>query len=209
MKSKQMKGQLVVAIAAFIMATGSYAASKPSSVTAFTPQADSGVFSVRAKGWADPAFGDMGWTHSCKWGSFHAEKGQLVKIVSTAQVKGVHPGMTVWYRGEADTAPDVYVVDTFYPQNANLVKYGITDNDTGANLGDVVMINTAYGYDQDANSVADRKLGGKKDGVNGRLVLTFRAKESGEYMFALGGFNPDPNIDATLGHNIAVRVTVK
>jgi hypothetical protein len=209
MKFNQMKSQLLIAIASLMVASTSYAASKPSSVTAFTPESDSAVFSVRAKGWADPAFGTMGWTHSCKWGSFHAEKGQLVKIVMKAEEKGLHPGATVWYRGEADTAPDVYVVDTFYPQNANLVKYGITDNDTGANLGDVVMINAAYGYDLDANSVKDATLRGKKDGVNGKLVLTFRATERGEYMFTVGGFNPDPNIDSTVGHNVSVQVTVK
>jgi hypothetical protein len=166
------------------------------------------TFSVRAKGWSDPAFGDMGWTHSCKWGHVQAQKGQHVRIVMRSHDRGVHTAGSVWLRTLADTAPDDYVVDTFFPQNANLVKYGITDNDTGANLGDVVMKNVAYGYDYDANSVLDRTLHPKSDNVNGKLVLNFTAPETGNYMFVVGGFNPDPNIDTTVDHDVDVTVTV-
>lgn len=210
----KFKSKITVSIMTIITAllvaplTNSYAASKPSSNFEFTPTITSTTFSVRAKGWSDPAFGDMGWTHSCKWGHFQAQKGQHVRIVMRSQERGLHPAASVWYRGEKDTAPDDYVVDTFFPQNANLVKYGITDNDTGANLGDVVMKNVVYGYDYDANSILDRTLRPKSDKVNGKLVLNFTAPETGNYMFVVGGHNPDQNIDTTVGHNVDVTVTV-
>jgi hypothetical protein len=192
-----------------LASTASFAASKPSTITAFTPESPKATFNVRGKGWSDPAFGEMGWTHSCKWGSFQAKKGQKVKLILKAKEKGLHPAATVWYRGIADTASNEYVVDTFYPQNGNIVKYGITDNDTGAELGDVVMLNMAYGYDADANSVVDKKLQPKKDSINGRLILKFTAPEDGDYSFAVGGFNPDMNIDNTVGHDVNVTVIVK
>lgn len=205
----QFKIRLAAVITLLLASSTSFAASKPSTITPFTADAPSASFDVRSKGWSDPAFGDMGWTHSCKWGSFQAKKGQKVKIVMKAKEVGMHPAATVWYRGVADTAPDIYVVDTFYPQNANIVKYGITDNDTGASLGDVVMLNMVYGYDADGNGVMDKKLHGKKDGVNGRLILTFTAPEDGDYSLVVGGFNPDTNIDTTVGHKVDVTLTVK
>ncbi|MEY4767529.1 MAG: hypothetical protein RL637_168 [Pseudomonadota bacterium] len=208
MKFHHTKFNLALLAAAMMISGHSYAASKPSSNFEFTPAVNSAKFSVRARGWSDPAFGDMGWTHSCKWGHFQAQAGQKVRIVIRATERGIHPGITVWYRGDKDTAPDDYVVDTFFPQNANLVKYAITDNDTGANLGDVVMKNVVYGYDADANSVIDRTLHPKMDGVNGKLVLNFTAPYTGNYMLVIGGFNPDPNIDATVGHDVDVTITV-
>jgi hypothetical protein len=71
------------------------------------------------------------------------------------------------------------------------------------------MKHIAHGYDQDNNSVVDTVLRGKTDKIPGRLLLTFKAPYAGEYMFVVGGFNPDLGVDTTLKYNVNVKVTVK
>jgi Copper(I)-binding protein CorA len=201
----------VAAIAASLFAIStSYAATIPASIVAFDSTITSDTFIVKDKGWSDPAFGDMGWTHSSDWGTFHAEQGQKVTIKMVAADVGIHPGSTVWYRGVNDTAADNYVVDHFYPQNANFAKFGATDEGTGEKLGNIVMTHVLHGYDQDGNSATAKKLRGKSDNVPGQLIFNFKAPYTGDYMFVVGGFNPDVSIiDHTLKYNIDVSVTVK
>ena len=193
----------------FITITNSYAATLPGSITAFDELITNDTFIVKSKGWSDPAFGDMGWTHSSDWGSFNATQGQAVSITLVAAEAGIHPGATIWFRGANDTAPDNYVVDHFYPQNANFVTFGATDENTGAGLGNIVMKHIRHGYDADGNSVISTKMGVKKDNVAGKLVFRFKAPYTGSYMFVVGGFNPDTNIDNSLKYNIDVKVKIK
>ncbi|MDD5227668.1 MAG: copper(I)-binding protein CorA [Methylococcales bacterium] len=213
--SNKVLGHFASVVATSLMAVSmSHAATIPEGIAAFSKVVTSDVFTVKAKGWSDPAFGDMGWTHSSDWGTFTAEKGQTVTIVMTAADKGIHPGSTVWYRGDNDTAPDNYVVDHFYPQNANFAKFGATDEGDGTKLGNIIMKYVTHGYDLDKNTVTDAALKGKKDNVAGKLTLTFKAPYAGTYMFVVGGFNPDANItdDAEALkalHNVNVKVTVK
>lgn len=210
MRANKIKTRVISIAAASLMAVSvSHAATIPGSIFAFTPTTANDVFVVKSKGWSDPAFGDMGWTHSSDWGSFHAEKGQTVTILIKSTNPGVHPGSTVWFRGANDTAPDNYVVDHFYPQNANFAKFGATDETAGTALGNIIMKHITHGYDQDNNSVVDTVLRGKTDKIPGRLVLTFKAPYAGEYMFVVGGFNPDLGVDTTLKYNVNVKVTVK
>lgn len=177
----------------------------------------SNLYSVTAKGWSDPAFGDAGWTHNSGWGTVTAKAGQTVTITATADTKGVHPGVTVWYRDAVkDTAPDDYVVDHFYQQNANLFKAKATDETTSEVLGNIVMKYVAHGYDLDKNTVNDTLLKGKKDSVSGKLMLSFKAPSDGTYMFVVGGFNPDATYVPVVGAdgknvnpNISVKVAVK
>lgn len=192
-----------------LMFSASHAATIPANISAFTNVVTSDTFVVKSKGWSDPAFGDMGWTHSSAWGSFSAKQNQNVTIKMVAADKGIHPGSTVWFRGANDTAPDNYVVDHFYPQNANFAKFGATDEGTGAKLGNIVMTYVTHGYDQDSNTVKKTYLNPKIDKVAGQLTLNFKAPYTGTYMFVVGGFNPDANIDTTLQYNIDTKVTVK
>lgn len=204
-------GRFVSVMAAGLMAVSvGHAATIPAGITTFSKVVTSDVFEVKDKGWSDPAFGDMGWTHSSDWGLFTAEKGQTVTIKMVADDKGIHPGSTVWYRGEDDTADDSYVVDHFYPQNANFAKFGATKEDTGDKLGNIIMKYVTHGYDQDKNTVTNAALKGKKDNVSGKLSLSFKAPYSGTYMFVVGGFNPDANItDHKAVYKVKVDLTVK
>lgn len=184
--------------------------------TKFDSVVKDAVFSVTAKGWSDPAFGDAGWTHSSQWGLVSAKKGQTVTITSVADNKSVHPGATVWYRGEKDTAPDNFFVDHFYQQTAGVFKNGVADEsitvaagEKAVSIGNIVMKYITHGFDLDNNTVLDESgatdsarivfLKGKKDGVAGKLNMTFKAPYDGNYMFVVAGFNPDKNYVATTG----------
>lgn len=198
-------------------AVSANAATAPASVFAFDSVNKNSTFSVTAKGWSDPAFGDAGWTHNSGWGSVDVKKGQTVTITAVADNKGVHPGATVWYRDPVkDTAPDNYVIDHFYQQNASVFKNKAVDESTSTEIGNIVMKYIAHGYDLDKNSVNDLLLKGKKDGTAGKLTLSFKAPSDGIYMFVVGGFNPDANYVAATGadgkalkESVKVSVSVK
>lgn len=208
MKANRKSALFISLVAAGLLAaSASQAATIPSSIFDFTSDATNDVFSVKSKGWRDPAFGDMGWTHSSDWGSFKAKRGQSVTINMTAVDAGIHPGITVWYRGADDTVDNKYVVDHFYPQNANFTKFGVTDETTGEKLGNLVMRHVTHAYDVDGNKII-RGMGAKEDGVSGQLELTFRAPRNGDYIFVVGGVNPDANVDLTISHDVNVSVTV-
>ncbi len=205
--SKYMASFISLVAVGLLAASASQAATKPSSIFTFTPKATDDVFSVKSKGWRDPAFGDMGWTHHSDWGTVRARRGETVTIRMAAADAGVHPGITVWYRGVADTASDTYVVDHFYPQNANFAKFGATDDTSGEKLGNIVMRYIVHGYDADGNTKTIRSMKPIKDGVPGQLEVSFVAPRNGNYMFVVGGFNPDAGVDTTLKYNVDVNVT--
>ncbi|MGZ8227567.1 MAG: copper(I)-binding protein CorA [Methylococcaceae bacterium] len=191
-----------------LAASATQAATMPASITQFTALVTNDIFSVKSKGWRDPAFGDMGWTHSSDWGAFGALKGQTVTIKLVATNAGVHPGMTVWFRGKDDTAKDKYVVDHFYPQNANFTEFGATDETSGAELGNIVMRHVVHGYDADGNTLTITGMNPKKDNVPGQLKMSFKAPYSGRYIFVVGGFNPDAGVNSASSHNINVTAKV-
>ena len=207
MKPTAILSSLLVTVGLLVTAN-SYAATS-TTFTPFDTTKNRSTLQIRYKSWSDSAFGDLGWTHTSKWGSFSAQEGQIVTIVMKAKEVGIHPGATVWFRGAADTAPDNFVPDHVYIENAAQFKYGAVDEATGALLGDIVMEHVVHGYDQDANTLVNKKLRGIRDNVNGRLILKFKAKKSGNYVFVLGGINPDPNIDPTVGHDVDVTVNIK
>jgi hypothetical protein len=193
--------------AGLLAASASQAATIPANQFAFTAEASTDVFPVKAKGWRDPAFGDMGWTHSSAWGTFSAMKGQTVTINMVAVDAGIHPGITVWYRGADDTADNKYVVDHFYPQNANFAKFGAIDETTGEKLGNIIMRHVTHGYDVDGNQRL-KAMNPVKDGVAGQLKISFKAPKEGDYMFVVGGVNPDASVDTKENPNHDVNVTV-
>jgi len=127
----------------------------------------------------------------------------------------LHPGVTVWYRGADDTAPDTYVPDHFYSQNANFVEFGAKDETTSELIGNISMQNVAYNYDLDGNIDAATKkpmrpwgiLKGLKDNVSGQMTLDFTTLKPGTYMFVVGGFNPDSTVTSTAKHPITVTVS--
>lgn len=200
---------LSLAVAGLFVSSLACAATKPSRIATFSAAIPDNVLNVKSSSWRDPAFGDMGWTHSSDWGKFLAKKGQTVTITAISNTPGLHPGITVWFRGADDTAPNTYVVDHFYPQNANTVEFGAKDESTGASIGNIVMKVVDYGYDQDGNSKRPRMMNGITDNVPGQLVLTFKAPQRGYYTFVLGGFNPDAGVDTSVKHNIDTNVTVQ
>ncbi len=205
--SKYMAPSISLLVAGLVLASASHAATIPGSITEFSGTVTDDVFIAKSKGWSDPAFGDMGWTHSSDWGTIKAKKGQKVTIHAVAADVGIHPGATVWYRGKDDTAADNYVVDHFYPQNANFTKFGATDETSGAALGNIVMRYVTHGYDVDGNSKKVKRMNPVKDSVPGQLELSFKAPYAGTYIFVVGGFNPDASVDTSLKYNIDVTAT--
>ncbi len=193
-------------IIAGVISSSAYSATTPNPIVTFDAATTDAVFNVTSKGWSDPAFGNAGWTHSSKWGSFHAEQGQIVSINIRATNVGIHPAATVWYRGASDTAADNYVPDHFYIQNADFFKWGATNESTGEKLGNIVMEHIVHGYDLDNNTAAIKKLNGKLDKIAGRLVLNVRIPYTGDYMFVVGAFNPDSTVDTTKKYDLKVRV---
>ena len=208
-KTKQIARFMTLVASGLLMASASHAATQPASIFAFTADATDDVFITKSTSWRDPAFGDMGWTHSSDWGTVEAKRGQTVtiKMDATASV-GLHPGITVWYRGADDTVADSYVVDHFYPQNANQYKNGVTDETSGEALGNIVMRHVIHGYDADGNTATVRKMRPLSDGTAGMLEVSFKVKKTGTYMFVVGGFNPDGGVDPALKYNVNVNVTV-
>lgn len=204
-----------VTVANLWYASAAYAVTQPSAIAPFVTDGTAQTLKARFKSWRDPAFGDMGWTHHSSWGSFEATKGQMVTItVNSTDAADFHPGVSVWYRdAAADTIADTYVADHFYVQNAPQFVRGAKDETTGAVLGDIVMRAAAWGYDADGIKGAKLLgLNGKKDGTSGKLVVKFRVKNTGSYLFVLGGVLPGAgiinNAPATL-YNLETTVTVE
>lgn len=204
MNSQYIARFISLVAAGLLVASATQAATIPASITKFTAKVTDDVFSIKSKSWRDPAFGDMGWTHSSDWGTIYVKKGQKVTINAIAADVGIHPGVTVWYRGKDDTALDNYVVDHFYPQNANFTKFGATDETSGATLGNIIMRHIAHGYDVDDNAEKVKSMNPIKDDVPGQLKLIFKAPATGRYLFVVGGFNPDAAIDTSLKYNVDV-----
>lgn len=208
MKMNAISSLLSVVALSLISISASQATSAPSTPFYFDQNATTDNFNVRAKGWSDPAFGDLGWVHSSDWGFVTAKAGQIVTITMKSDEVGMHPAATVYYRGAKDTAEDKYVPDVALTQNASMAKWGAVDDATGAALGDIVMQYITHGYDADHNTSTTTVFKGKKDGVSGRLVLKFKAPYNGVYMFVGGGYNPAPTIDASAAHILSVTVGV-
>lgn len=196
------------ATAMLIAPLASNATTIPSKITAFTPEKPTSVLQARPKGWRDPAFGNQGWTHSSAWGKFSAKAGQTIKIKAKVNNPDIHPGISVWHRGKDDTAPNRYVQDHFYAQNANQFVFGAKDETTGEDVGNIVMEIAYFGYDQDNNDKQVKILNGIVDGNPGEVELEFIADQSGAYMFVLGGFNPAASIDASKTYKFQTTVLV-
>ncbi len=189
--------------------SASHATTQASSVFNFTPSANTDNFSVRASGWSDPKFGDLGWVHSSDWGTFHANKGQMVTITMVSAEAGFHPGSSVYFRGANDTAEDIYIPDVALTQTATMAKWGAANDDTGEPLGDIVMQYITHGYDGDKTAGASPTFKKINDGVSGKLVLKFKAPYTGLYEFVTGGYKPAPFINTKVAHMVKVSVAVK
>ncbi|MEY4767525.1 MAG: hypothetical protein RL637_164 [Pseudomonadota bacterium] len=192
----------------------SYAATFPEDIAVLDAVNNTTTFTVTKSGWSDPEFGNAGWTHNSGWGSFYAKQGQMVSLIIQAKEDGIHPGASLWFRGDKDTAPNKYVVDHFYTQNGDIIKFGATDESTGQPIGNIVMEHIRHGYDLDNNTVDKtnpivRKLNGKLDKIPGRLVLNIKMPYTGDYMFVVGGFNPNIGIQSDKLYSIEVKLKIK
>ena len=218
----KLNRRIIVAFVAFVgfsLSTAN-AATKPSKIFNFTPTTPKTILKIKRASWRDPLFGNEGWTHSSDWGKFSTTKGKTIKIALVTKVAGLHPGITVWYRGAKDTAPDTYVPDHFYQQNASISEMGAKDEATGKNIGNILMALVAHGYDNDGHNdgygvddngkkILTPPVGvrGIKDKVTGQLVLTFKAPQSGNYQFVVGGFNPTGAFDGKDKHQVTATVS--
>jgi hypothetical protein len=209
-----LSGRAALMAAGVLFASNGLAATKPAGITDYA-NGRSATVNVKSKGWSDPAFGNAGWTHFSSWGQFTAKKGQRVEIRIVSSDVNVHPGVTVWFRGANDTAPDGYVPDHFYQQTSDFIALRAKDETTTAAIGNVVMKYVSNGYDKDNNPYdAAGLIGddakGLRDGIPGTLKLVFTAKKTGKYQFVTGGVNPSPvDIVSNGNTNIPVTVTLK
>lgn len=219
MKINQIIVVVLTVVVGFALATAN-AATKPARIVAFTPKAPKSILKIKRASWRDPNFGDMGWTHNSDWGKFSTTKGITIKITLNTKVAGLHPGITVWYRGAKDTAPDIYVPDHQYPQNASMSELGARDENGGKNIGNIFMTLAAHGYDNDGHTNGygvDEKgkkiltppagIKGIKDKVPGQLTLIFKAPQTGNYQFVVGGFNPTKAFDGKTRHEVVTTVS--
>lgn len=214
MKSRfvnSFSGQVSIIAACVLLASNAEAATKPSVITTYANRSSATV-DVKSKGWSDPAFGSAGWTHFSSWGQFSAKKGQRVEILMEAADVNVHPGVTVWFRGANDTAPDNYVPDHFYQQTSDFIALRAKDETTSEALGNIVMKYVANGFDADENpfdaaGLIGEDAKGLKDGIPGTLKLSFRVRKTGKYQFVTGGVNPSP-VDIISNFNTNIPVTV-
>jgi hypothetical protein len=207
--TRTIKSILPIAIIGLLSISASNATTEPSSTFVFDAANTTDTFSVRAKGWSDPAFGDLGWVHSSDWGRFNAVEGQTVVINMAAKTPGLHPGATVYYRGSTDTAEDNFIPDVALTQNATMAKWGASNDDTGEPLGDIVMKYVTHGYDADNNTAKTKMFIPISDGKSGTLKISFKAPYTGTYMFVVGGYNPAPTVANGIAHNVRVSVNVK
>lgn len=207
---KSISYLLSAAVISLLSVSVSHATTEASSVFHFTPSKNTDMFSVRASGWSDPKFGDLGWVHSSDWGTFYAAKGQHVAITMVAQGKGIYPGSTVYFRGVNDTAGDQYIPDVALTQTATMAKWGASNDDTGEPLGDIVMQYVTHGYDGDkVPASVPSHFKRIKDGKPGTLVLRFKAPYTGLYEFVSGGIKPAPFVNSKVAHLVKVTVRVK
>jgi hypothetical protein len=205
--SRSIPTMLTMVLTGVLFASSANATTSPMFIGDFT-QTPSQPLQARMTSWNDPLFGEMGWTHHSGWGTFQATAGQFVTIKAVASTSRFHPAITVWYRGDDDTAPDNYVADHFYVQNANMYVKGATDETTQAVLGDISMKIVKYGFDKDSNR-RNFMSSGVRDGVSGQLVLNFMAKKTGTYIFVVGGFSlPHATLDAATKYPIQTDVTI-
>jgi Copper(I)-binding protein CorA len=206
---KAMNTLLSAAVISLMAVSASHATTQASTVFHFTAAKSTDIFDVRASGWSDPKFGDLGWVHSSDWGTFHANKGQVVTITMTSAEAGFHPGSTVYFRGANDTADDSYIPDVALTQTATMAKWGASNDDTGEPLGDIVMQYITHGYDGDKTAGSSPTFKKIMDGVSGKLVLTFKAPDTGLYEFVAGGYKPAPTINKKIAHKVKVNVKIK
>jgi len=188
------------------------AATQPATIAQFSAEQPTHTLNVRYKSWRDPAFGDMGWTHFSDWGSFQGTAGQTATLTLVSSNPDLHPGVTVWARCKADTAPDTYVTDHFYAQNAQQFELGAVDESTGQTVGNIVMQIKNYGYDLDGVAKASKVVGlhGVKDGVPGRLVRTFPIGRTCNYLFVVGGIAPGAGAsDSTARYPVDVTLSLQ
>jgi hypothetical protein len=74
----------------------------------------------------------------------------------------------------------------------------------------MVMKVAAFGFDKDRNTgnIEGVRGAGKRDKVAAQLTLTFKAKQTGTYMFVLGGFNPAASVDTALKYDVVTSVSL-
>jgi hypothetical protein len=162
-------------------------------------------FNVASRGWSDPSFEGMGWTHFSQWGQMKLKNGQTAVITVVSSDANVHPGLTVWYRPATQKGNKgkglTYVPDHFYPQTSDYSQANATDEITKKSIGNIVMKYVVNGYDADGNDpnvnvqtqqLNNPNVAGIIDGVPGTLKLIFTAAKTGIYQFAVGGINPYP-----------------
>lgn len=123
---------------------------------------------INGASWVSESMGYLGWTHFSKWGFVNLVKGKPATIIVDAtEVKGFHPGITVWQRKTdaklptslptapaTGVAPDkvqalFYMNDHSYDQASSIVAPNATDETANVKVGNINMAYIASGFDVD------------------------------------------------------------
>ena len=161
--------------------------------------------------------GYKGWTHHSSWMWMKLKKGNLYTITATADAtaSGFHPGVACWYRPQGKGLVSVdYAYAHFYNQFNSIIAPNQVDEADQKKLGTMKMYFEANGYDGDGMEYPlgyqyqQGNVVGVLDGVEGKVELSFVAKNTGVYQCAVGGINPDAGmLDLSTLYPINVSVT--
>ena len=161
--------------------------------------------------------GYKGWTHHSSWMWMKLKKGNLYTITATAEVgaSGFHPAVACWYRPQGKGLVSVdYAYAHFYNQFTSIIAPNQVDEADQKKLGTMKMYFEANGYDGDGMEYPlgyqyqQGNVVGVLDGVEGKVELSFVAKNTGVYQCAVGGINPDAGtVDLSTAYTVNTSVT--
>jgi len=214
----KMKLKMLPALVGLLAVGGADAATKINGdVLTFSKDAPQQILNARPDAFYNLTMGFQGWTHHSGWGNVKLKKGNLytitVKQTNQNLELGFHPAVAVWYRPQGSgVVPNTYAYDHFYNQWANIIAKNVVDEANQAKLGTLKQYFVVNGVDRDGWDATDEDQYNQTnvqrilDGVQGKVVVQFVAKDSGWYQFVVGGINPDAGVNMTAKYPQEVTV---
>lgn len=182
----------------------------------FTKMEPSQTLEARPDSFYNLTMGYKGWTHHSSWMWMKLKKGNLYTITATADptAYGFHPGVACWYRPQGKGLVSVdYAYAHFYNQFTSIIAANQVDEADQRKLGTMKMYFEVNGYDGDGMEYPlgyqyqQGNVVGVLDGTEGKVEISFVAKNTGVYQCAIGGINPDAGtVDISTPYSVNVSV---
>lgn len=164
-----------------------------------------------------PTMGHLGWAHSSGWGYVSLKKGVPVKIEVTAidDPTNFHPAIAVWLaagKAPVANAEGKVIFESDYKPWEDLINLKV-DSAVDSKQRSLKMLFVTNAVDRDGWETGDsvplafdnalvRRI---PDGESGKVSVTFTPSVNGNYVFVVGGINP--NSAAASMVNVQVSVT--